>query len=547
MTPRRLLMTTAALAALSCAGLALADDADSLLAGICNYPAEIRSALLTVSQRPDVLKQAAEAVNGAGEITLPSDASDNLKQAYETLAGNPDLILFAADEATRLDAIVSLDARNPGLVQKRCDELARGYDRARRAGARAWQQVLESNPGVMAAYIRALDQFSSAQLSKNAHFAYIDVMDRGYYYASPPNAALLGQLTDTDVSPELKDAASQWWRRYGDNNFDSAARREAQAPGTRNSDAVVDWSITERRGMWRPASQTGRAIGRMPVMLQPLDDQPRDAQVAFAVSESMRLWGAGTANPPAYANDPSRPPTPRGTIPLDIANNYVPDSGADLPDTTYAAPDTAYAAPDTTYVPDTTYLSPDYGVPIYGGGVTSIYDYGSYPVIYGYPGYSVYGYIGIGRYHPDRYYDYRRYDWRDHGHGGGDRDGWRDHDGDGRYGGIDRRGGSGHGYDRQPIHLDQPSRYPSQGGRPGSFSPGIQRGPQRAPQGSPTPRVSLPPRVNPAPIHLSNPIRLSPINIRPPAPSVRPNSSTTFARPSATPRSSGRSGGGRRP
>lgn len=395
---------------------------DALLSGLREYPISVRAALLAVAHEPELLKRIADGLSRDGKFEVPENIGDGLKSAYQTLGANPELILFAADQSQTLSQVAQIYDRDPQQVERRWDEMARGYDRARRDAARVWQKMLEADPMVLRDYIAALHQFSTQRREQNAGFALIQVQDRGYYYAAPPNDALLAQLDSQQISAGLKTVIERWWHRYGDGAMDAEALRSGPTPmRDSQSDAVVDWSPAERRGMWHPAGQAGgKAIGLMPVMLQPLEDQPNEARVAYAIAENMRLWGPQAAEP-----DPSSP----------AAEEYADSApAAAIQDQDVAAlPADAYADGADIYsnsfndIPYSTYSNyseaPIYGgvpsyvsVPsYYSGDVFGAYPYGYYS--YGVPSFSVFATFGYGGFcgrprcftSSASYYDYGAY------------------------------------------------------------------------------------------------------------------------------------------
>lgn len=263
-----------------------------LAAGVRAYPAGVVRALLTLAEDPLLLRQLAEEPEFIGKpegIYPPLDP--RMLAAVRELQRVPELVLVAAAYPGELAALRRLYAEAPEGIELRIAELNARYDAARHTAARAWQMELERTPEALAAYQELITRFCRAQLAQYAEFPCVEVTRRDYYLACPPNELIMAYAQHGEAGAALAGVLDRWWREFSPHSVDErvlAARGPVESVG--GSSAVIDMRGAQRAAMWRVPDRPADLPALLPVIMQPLQDQPLEAQMALAVAEHARLW-----------------------------------------------------------------------------------------------------------------------------------------------------------------------------------------------------------------------------------------------------------------
>lgn len=266
-----------------------------LLAGLRGYSDEVVDALVRLAQHPQVLERVAQAIDAdqQGELSMP-DASPELRQAIETLRHAPELVMLAVTSPEQLERLRALWSVAPDGAAQRLRQLRAGYEQAAREAAWAWQRAVEADPVALGEYRHLLTGFCEAQREAVPDFACAGITDRRYYYACPPDEAVILYASETDLPPSLSRVLSRWRSAHGPDIVDARLERtRSMAPPAVDAQrSVYDWPTERRAAMWESAEDVdGRpALGLVPVILQPPADQPAAARLAWAVVEHARLW-----------------------------------------------------------------------------------------------------------------------------------------------------------------------------------------------------------------------------------------------------------------
>ena len=466
-----------------------------LLAGVRAYPPGVLPALFTVSQQPAVIQQLAEdpqKLMNPQAISPPVSAE--LQNAIRQLQQVPEAVALAAAYPDEIEILRQLYERAPQQTEQRLADLRARYDAARVQAGRAWQELLYEHPGALDAYRALVTQFTRDQWKQYGDFPYVEVKQTRYYYAAPPNELIMAYAEDRKPGAPLDAILQIWWNRYGPDQVDDLVF--SQSDLAVGGSSVAAMSPERRAEMWQPArDRTGSGNALLPIIMQPLPDQPADAQAAFAIVENARLW-SGPQNDRLTQQPPVASPSPDMPGPNAAPQHAAPEAGESvLPEEPPAyveqGPDYEYEYEYTTEVgvqPQIVYTAP--ATVYYSPLVPYYYAYpAAWPVAYScYPG--LYTSWPYDWYAPGAYFSFsfgrvphyyrcgsaywgRGYwgcgIWRGHGHwarphhyygqGYHGRDGYHV----GRYGrGLDRithqfRGGEryGHGRDRiSPIGRD---------------------------------------------------------------------------------------------
>ncbi|MCH7871648.1 MAG: hypothetical protein IID33_08090 [Planctomycetes bacterium] len=371
-----------------------------LAAGVRHYPAKLIRSLLLLGENPLVLRQLAdnpELVGNPDNIAPPID--DGLKAAIRELAAAPALIAIAAAHPAEMRLLRQVYAEAPDGVEQRIAELRTSFTQARLEAAAAWQTALEHDPAALGEYRKLLTAFTRQQQKDFDNFPFVHVTQRDYYYAAPPNEAIIAYAEEhRGEMKSLWRALTNYWTDHRPEELDGRALARDRQPAPAMADDVIAAAPAEARSaMWKSADgNVPGSIGFMPVIMQPLADQPPEARYAFAIADHARLWT--TQAPLAAREQPvDAQPAPRRLAQRPVAEpEYVEE----------------YVEVDRVeYVPVVRYYDPyDY----YGASVSYRYYYSSvFPYYYGYPHYSpiyagAFPYYG-GYYHlHDRH---RRYDY----------------------------------------------------------------------------------------------------------------------------------------
>ena len=264
-----------------------------LAAGVRAYPAGVLRALLAIADEPLLLRQLAEdpaALDDPGKIYPP--VSSEIQGALRQLQQVPELLTVASFYPSELAALRQLYSEAPEGMEARIAELSAGYRAAWVSGARNWQTLLGRERGPLEAYRELLTRFCREQIQEYPDFPCVEVTRYEYYYACPPNEIVMAYARERGVPAELDSMLQQWWRDYAPDVVDDRVLvTRGMVAVERGGKTVASMSPDRRLSMWRLASgSVDESAALVPVIMQPLDDQPLEARLAYAVAEHARLW-----------------------------------------------------------------------------------------------------------------------------------------------------------------------------------------------------------------------------------------------------------------
>jgi len=300
----------------------------TLLSAVRDYPPEVLDAMLELDRYPTELERllaGGEATfEGPRQLTdaIPQGSPTGFRSAVMRLLDAPELLFIANARPEELHALRALREEAPDGFEARRRQLQAGYEAAAVLSARAWQDLLERDPVALSQYRDLLESFCRNRLELQPDFVCVDVVKREYYYACTPNEAVIAFASQSaDTPAALRRALEQWDRVHG--SFATDERVAALRPDERIRLDLARGSIFElpaaaRSEMWRaPGAWGGVSIGRIPVAVQPAEDQPPEARLAFAIAETVRLW--------SLQGDPEAELPPVAEAPVDQAPEVVYD------------------------------------------------------------------------------------------------------------------------------------------------------------------------------------------------------------------------------
>lgn len=265
-----------------------------LVAGVRDYPARVLRSLLQLAEEPLVLRQLAdepELLERPENIRPPVAAE--LHAAIRELSVMPAIVAVAAEHPAELAALRELYDGDPQEIERYTLQLRAAYDQANLGATVGWQAALERDSAALEAYRELVTRFCEAQRSVHAGYPCVEVLDRDYYYACPPNGAIIFYALEHAESSAATQVIEQWWNSYAPYELDARIlgdNREAIefaiGPAT-----VAAMPPQRRAAMWTAAGgSSAGSIGLVPVIMQPPADQPSEARYARAVAEHARLW-----------------------------------------------------------------------------------------------------------------------------------------------------------------------------------------------------------------------------------------------------------------
>jgi len=364
--------------------------------------------MVKISENPAVLQQLAEdpqKVMNPASITPP--VSGELQDAIRQIQQVPEVVALAAAFPDEMARLRQLYQSAPQQADELLANLQARYRAARLQGNQAWQQMLAQNPQALEQYQNLVTEFTREQLKQYPQFPYVVVTDPQYYQAAPPNELLLAFAEDRKPPEPLASILNQWWQTYGISAVDQQVFSQA-ALAMPDATFLAALPSQERANMWRAASGFAPSDAPlMPIIMQPLPDQPMDARLAFAVAENARLWGepALTTQPPvAEAPQMQEGILPQYAEPLEQQPGYYaqpleqqPGYAEQYPYQQYPAYE-QYPAYDYGYAPDYAYSAPV--TTYYSPLVPYYYSYPAvWPLAYSY-------YPSLSYYWPYSYYGY---------------------------------------------------------------------------------------------------------------------------------------------
>jgi hypothetical protein len=263
-------------------------------AGIRHYPAQTVRSLLILADEPLVLRQLADnpdLMQNPDTITPP--VSDAVKAAIRELSATPAIIAIAAAHPAEMKLLRQAYAEAPEGMEQRIGELRASYSTARAESAAGWQTLLEQDPQALAQYRKLLTQFTREQTQRYSDFPFVHVTAGEYYYAAVPNDAVM--IYADEHRAELGDlwgVLTQWWSQHGPEAVDERALQRGHRPAEQQAaNAIATLPAEKRTDMWKPTGgDVPASIGFVPVIMQPLADQPAEARYAFAIADQARLW-----------------------------------------------------------------------------------------------------------------------------------------------------------------------------------------------------------------------------------------------------------------
>jgi hypothetical protein len=306
-----------------------------LLAGLRAYPSEQVRAFLVVAEHPGVLGQIAnnpQLFEHSEEVKGVTNAK--VEAAIRELQAMPGIVMVAAEHPVELRALRGFHRDAPEGVLLRLEQLREKYRRLTLTAAAAWQRRLADDPDSLGQYRELLTRFCEEQQQTEVDFPCVKVVKGEYYYACVPNEAVVRYAREHCHLTSVHFLLEKWWAYYRPERIDAAAQRPAwdysprasvpdstpeelkellkryrsAAPGVREADpegatipdppravggaeVVAALPAEQRASMWGAAGVADSdVIGLIPVVIQPLADQPPEARHAYAVAEHARLW-----------------------------------------------------------------------------------------------------------------------------------------------------------------------------------------------------------------------------------------------------------------
>ena len=265
-----------------------------LAAGVREYPARILRSLLQVAEAPLVLRQLADEpdlLERPEDISPPVPAA--MHAAIRELSVMPAIVAVSAEHPEELRALRELYAEAPEEMEDRVLQLRAAYDRAELGAAIAWQEALERDPAALEAYCELVTRFCQAQREAYKGFPCVQVLKREYYYACPPNEAVIFYAIEHAESSLAMQVIEQWWETHAPYERDARILGGSMEPleFEIGPDSVAAMPPEQRAPMWHAVEgDLADSVDLVPVIMQPLADQPPEAYYARAVAEHARLW-----------------------------------------------------------------------------------------------------------------------------------------------------------------------------------------------------------------------------------------------------------------
>jgi hypothetical protein len=276
-----------------------------LLAGLREYPGVVRRALLRVAAEPQLVEQLANDPTWADDPdSIQPQPSPELRDAIGVLARYPAAVAILADHP---ELMPRLARENPARLDDAAEQFRAGYAAARLDAASAWERMLDENPAALNEYRELLTRYCEEAQKRQPDFPFVVVTETRYYRACPPSGEVMAFSQNSQPSSTLGGVLDRWWRENSPRVVDERVLRYTRSNATLQTfdAALAAAPLEQRAAMWRAGPDRPDGAGLVPVVLQPLADQPQEARDAYAVAEQARLWG-----PPTRAIAQSEPQAP---------------------------------------------------------------------------------------------------------------------------------------------------------------------------------------------------------------------------------------------
>lgn len=355
-------------------------DSESLriLAGVREYPDPVLNALLSLSTAPDIVTKVAADPSLLDKLDQIQPApSSEVRAALELLRAAPDAVQIAAAGGPELARLRALFETNGSAADTQLRALRVGYMKAAGESAAAWQRLLQSDPVAFGQYRDYVTAFCKEALEQDANFPVVHVVQSDYYFACPPNEILMNRAQSQPPPPQLARLMDRWWSEFGPQAAEEQLLNEPAVIAGRPpvEGAVISLDPDRRRAMWAASKPGSGAVGMVPVVMQPLLDQPNDARLAFAAYEHGRLWLAPVDAPEPPAPIAASTPVQSYTPAPDAADATSDDGGAAVAVDDMPAPVPQSHDPESPAGGGVTYTAPPEGAPAFPVGEPVVEEY----------------------------------------------------------------------------------------------------------------------------------------------------------------------------
>ncbi|MFO0837126.1 MAG: hypothetical protein U1D55_01260 [Phycisphaerae bacterium] len=310
-------------------------DSVRVLAGVREYPPDIVLALSRLADRPELLREVAREPERFAQPELDDTRSPEINAALRALHELPDAAAVASAYSKELGLLRKMVSDSSRQARRDAEDLREEYSGGRLMAATEWQRALESDSSLLDEYAAMVTSYCRDKRGEDVRFPCVEVSDRSYFLACPPDEAIFDYAPWRSASQKLRERMEEWRERFAMDLLDQdvLSGRIADRDGAARR-ALAGERVAARQPMWRPVSgDLGAARFLAPVILQPLADQPEDARIAYAVAEHARLWSAQVEAP--GATPPAAPPAARPPIadaqPLRDDDLVVRDDGDEAP------------------------------------------------------------------------------------------------------------------------------------------------------------------------------------------------------------------------
>lgn len=265
------------------------------LAGVRAYDDATIEALAQLAAYPDLLAGLRADTRRLTDPQATAQVADPVqRELLEKLSRAPEVVRIALEHPEAHAALSRALLETPEGAAVRLAELREAFDRAALHAARDWQRALENDPVALGEYRELVTRFCHEQRMAWPDFPCVQVLDRSYYYACPPDEAILAYGMQHGLPPALQRVLTRFWKEHSPQAVDARILGRTSAPRIEPvGECLAAAAVEARRAMFSAlATPDAAAAGLVPVMLQPPADRPAEAREAFALSEHDRLWGS---------------------------------------------------------------------------------------------------------------------------------------------------------------------------------------------------------------------------------------------------------------